>query len=183
MRAETKLQLSLLAALLDWSNRAECWQWDACRIARWVFTNQIHVSTQPPSPRYSSFLTLVVSFLQDLGDATSKIDSPKMDMDSILREICAGPALYHRLILCVHALQLPELEVWFQRATDVVRKLLRGDVDIGIVGNDMYQEIADRSEDLIVVHEALDFGQCHLGLGIPTLGKFANINSLADLRR
>lgn len=31
-------------------------------------------------------------------------------------------------------LQLPELEVWFQRATDVVRKLMYGDVDLGIVG-------------------------------------------------
>lgn len=30
--------------------------------------------------------------------------------------------------------QLPELEVWFQRATDVVRKLMYGDVDLGIVG-------------------------------------------------
>ena len=26
------------------------------------------------------------------------------------------------------------VEVWFQRATDVVRKLISGDVDIGIVG-------------------------------------------------
>ena len=29
------------------------------------------------------------------------------------------------------------MEVWFQRATDVVRKLLSGDIDIGIVGYDM----------------------------------------------
>ena len=79
-------------------------------------------------------------------------------------------------------LQLPELEVWFQRASDVVRKLLRGDVDLGIVGNDMYQEIADQSDDLIVVHDALNFGHCHLGLGIPTHGRFTDINSLEQLR-
>ena len=65
----------------------------------------------------------------------------------------------------------------------MVRKLLRGDVDLGIVGNDMFQEIADQSPDLIVVHDALDFGHCHLGLGIPTLGKFSEINTLDDLRR
>ena len=29
--------------------------------------------------------------------------------------------------------QLPNVEVWFQRATDVVRKLTYGDVDIGFV--------------------------------------------------
>lgn len=79
--------------------------------------------------------------------------------------------------------QLPELEVWFQRATDVVRKLLYGDVDIGIVGFDMYSEIADQSSELIVVHDALRFGSCHLGLGIPTSEKFAQINNLEQLRR
>lgn len=37
--------------------------------------------------------------------------------------------------------QLPGLEVWFQRATDVVRKLMTGDIDIGIVGHDMLSEV------------------------------------------
>lgn len=37
------------------------------------------------------------------------------------------------------AVQLPGLEVWFQRASDVVRKLVRGDLDLGIVGADMFQ--------------------------------------------
>ena len=78
---------------------------------------------------------------------------------------------------------MPGLEVWFQRATDVVRKLLYGDVDIGIVGLDMFSEIADNDPELIVVHDALGFGSCHLGLGIPTNGKFADINTLEDLRR
>lgn len=40
-------------------------------------------------------------------------------------------------------LQLPGLEVWFQRATDVVRKLVTGDIDIGIVGYDMLCEIGN----------------------------------------
>ena len=40
-------------------------------------------------------------------------------------------------------LQLPGLEVWFQRATDVVRKLVSGDIDIGIVGYDMLKEIGE----------------------------------------
>ena len=81
------------------------------------------------------------------------------------------------------AFQMPDLEVWFQRATDVVRKLLYGDVDIGIVGYDMFMEIADADPELIVVHDALGFGACHLGLGIPTTGKFAGISTLDQLRR
>ena len=39
----------------------------------------------------------------------------------------------HGLTRCMLP-QLPGLEVWFQRASDVVRKLLYGDVDLGIVG-------------------------------------------------
>lgn len=44
------------------------------------------------------------------------------------------------LILC---LQIPSLEVWFQRASDVVRKLRLGDIDLGIVGYDMFSEIGE----------------------------------------
>eukprot|EP00878_Enallax_costatus_P004241 GHUV01004471.1.p1 GENE.GHUV01004471.1~~GHUV01004471.1.p1 ORF type:complete len:429 (+),score=92.17 GHUV01004471.1:131-1288(+) len=78
--------------------------------------------------------------------------------------------------------QIPDVEVWFQRASDVVRKLRLGDIDLGIVGYDMFCEIADEDEDLIVVHEALDFGHCHLALGVPMTGKFANITTLQQLR-
>jgi ATP phosphoribosyltransferase len=81
--------------------------------------------------------------------------------------------------------QLPGLEVWFQRASDVVRKLQYGDVDLGIVGYDMFCEINGGlgGEELIVLHDALNFGGCHLGLGIPQGGKFANVNSLEELKR
>jgi hypothetical protein len=50
------------------------------------------------------------------------------------RVLCAlrGP-----LSLLVAPWQIPALEVWFQRASDVVRKLRYGDIDLGIVGADM----------------------------------------------
>ena len=89
--------------------------------------------------------------------------------------------------------QLPGLEVWFQRASDVVRKLRSGDVDLGIVGYDMVCEYGEVGyfifplyfnslfsiskwklyyfvstdqghEDLIIVHDALAFGKCHLAI-------------------
>ena len=79
-------------------------------------------------------------------------------------------------------MQMPQLEVWFQRASDVVRKLSYGDFDLGIVGLDMFAELSHDDPDLVVVHDALDFGHCHLGLGVPMGGKFANINSLEQLK-
>lgn len=79
--------------------------------------------------------------------------------------------------------QLPQVEVWFQRATDVVRKLCYGDVDLGFVGYDMVAEIGASNEDLIVLHDALGFGQCHLALGVPMTGKFANVRTVEELKK
>ena len=64
-----------------------------------------------------------------------------------------------------------------------MRKLTYGDVDLGIVGADMYAEITANGTkgDLIVLHDALGFGACHLGLGVPTGGRFADVHTLDDL--
>ncbi|WPT12465.1 ATP phosphoribosyltransferase 2 [Picochlorum sp. SENEW3] len=78
--------------------------------------------------------------------------------------------------------QMPGVEVWFQRATDVVRKLTYGDVDIGFVGHDMVAEIGDGHEELLIVHDALGYGSCHLALGVPATGKFADVNTIEDLK-
>jgi len=75
---------------------------------------------------------------------------------------------------------VPGMEVWFQRATDVVRKLLTGDVDIGIVGYDMLREIGNEDEDLVIVHDALGFGGCHLAVAVPQA--WENVNSLSQLK-
>ncbi|KAG8646075.1 hypothetical protein MANES_10G120100v8 [Manihot esculenta] len=53
--------------------------------------------------------------------------------------------------------QLSNLEVWFQRPKDI--------------GN----------EDLILVHDALEYGDCCLSLAIPNYGIFENINSVREL--
>ena len=74
---------------------------------------------------------------------------------------------------------VPGMEVWFQRATDVVRKLISGDVDIGIVGYDMLREIGNEDPDLVVVHDALGFGGCHLAVAVPQA--WEDVNSLRDL--
>lgn len=77
--------------------------------------------------------------------------------------------------------QLSNLEVWFQRPKDIVRKLLSGDLDLGIVGLDTVTEYGQGDGDLIIVHNALDYGRCRLSLAIPQYGIFENVNSLKEL--
>lgn len=77
--------------------------------------------------------------------------------------------------------QLSNLEVWFQRPKDVVRKLLSGDLDLGIVGLDTLSEYGQGNEDLVLVHDALEYGDCHLSLAIPKYGIFENVNTLSEL--
>lgn len=76
---------------------------------------------------------------------------------------------------------LSNLEVWFQRPKDVVRKLLTGDLDLGIVGTDTVSEFGQGNEDLIFVHDALEYGECHLSIAIPKYGIFENISSMDEL--
>ncbi|KAJ6937778.1 ATP phosphoribosyltransferase 2 [Populus alba x Populus x berolinensis] len=77
--------------------------------------------------------------------------------------------------------QLSNMEVWFQRPKDIVRKLLSGDLDLGIVGFDTFSEYGLGNEDLIIVHDALGYGDCRLSLAIPNHGIFESINSLREL--
>ncbi|KAK8629817.1 hypothetical protein V6N13_078643 [Hibiscus sabdariffa] len=77
--------------------------------------------------------------------------------------------------------QLSNVEVWFQRPKDIVRKLLSGDLDLGIVGLDTISEYGQGNEDLIIVHDALEYGDCRLSLAIPKYGIFENVNSLRKL--
>jgi ATP phosphoribosyltransferase len=78
---------------------------------------------------------------------------------------------------------MPGLEVWFQRASDIVRRLNYGDVDVGFLGYDMFHEFSYGNDDLIIVHDALKYGGCHLALGIPTKGDFQDVNSLDELKQ
>lgn len=52
------------------------------------------------------------------------------------------------------------VEVWFQRASDCVRKLISGDVDMGIVGYDMVQEYGEVSSCYARSLEAFASNSC-----------------------
>ncbi|KAJ9561462.1 hypothetical protein OSB04_006622 [Centaurea solstitialis] len=73
------------------------------------------------------------------------------------------------------------LEVWFQHPKDIVRRPVSGDLDLRIVGLDTVSEYGQGNEDLILVHDALAYGDCRLSLAIPKYGIFENINSVKEL--
>ncbi|KAL7583051.1 hypothetical protein Lser_V15G46172 [Lactuca serriola] len=77
--------------------------------------------------------------------------------------------------------QLSNVEVWFQRPKDIVRKLVSGDLDLGIVGLDTVSEFGQGNEDLVLVHDELAYGDCRLSLAIPKYGIFEKINSVKEL--
>ena len=48
--------------------------------------------------------------------------------------------------------EIPNLEVWFQRSADVVRKVRDGDVDLGIVGYDNVAEYRGSGDSVVIIH-------------------------------
>ncbi len=74
---------------------------------------------------------------------------------------------------------IPNLEIWFQRSADVVRKVRDGDVDLGIVGYDMVMEYQGHEDNVVVIHEALGYGKCHLSVAVPE--DWRDINAMSDL--
>ncbi len=75
--------------------------------------------------------------------------------------------------------ELPTMEVWFQRAADIVRKVRDGDADLGIVGLDKVAEYQGSSSDIVIIHEALGYSHCRLSVAVPE--DWEDINSVRDL--
>jgi ATP phosphoribosyltransferase len=79
---------------------------------------------------------------------------------------------------------IPELEVWFQRSADIVRKVRYGDVDLGITGFDSVAEYRGEGDEVVVLHAALGFGECQLVLAVPDAwADVTSVNELAALAR
>jgi ATP phosphoribosyltransferase len=74
---------------------------------------------------------------------------------------------------------IPELEVWFQRSADIVRKVRYGDVSLGITGFDSVAEYGGEGDEVIVLHDTLGFGGCQLVLAVPE--EWDDVNSVDDL--
>ncbi len=74
---------------------------------------------------------------------------------------------------------LPQVDVLFQRVTDIVYKLVDGIVDIGIAGLDVVVEQTGGLDDLIVIHDNLRYGQCQLVVAVPEA--WIDCDTMADV--
>lgn len=75
---------------------------------------------------------------------------------------------------------LPDLIVLFQRPGDIVVSVRNGSVDFGISGLDVIEERGDGNNDLLILHNDLGYGYCHLQLAVPE--SWNNVTNMADLK-
>jgi ATP phosphoribosyltransferase len=73
-----------------------------------------------------------------------------------------NPRQYQAIIPAV-----PAIKVIFQRPGDIVSGVLQGSLDFGIAGLDMVAEKQEEGNAILVLHDALGFGHCYLGLAVP----------------
>ena len=73
---------------------------------------------------------------------------------------------------------LPQAEVVYQRAGDILSKVADGRADIGITGLDIVAEHSEDSADVMIIDQ-LGYGQCALLLAVPDA--WIDVSSIADL--
>jgi ATP phosphoribosyltransferase len=77
---------------------------------------------------------------------------------------------------------LPGVEVLLHRPADVVEKVAEGEIDIGITGLDLVEELRGDREDPLVLYDDLGFGRCELVIAVPeTWIDVSSWRDLADL--
>ena len=73
----------------------------------------------------------------------------------------------------------PQLRIILQRPADIVAGVRDGSLDFGIAGMDLIAEKQGDRQDTIILHDALGFGHCYLGLAVPEA--WQDVQSVADL--
>ncbi len=72
---------------------------------------------------------------------------------------------------------IPSVDILFQRVTDVVYKVADGTAQLGITGLDVVRE--HPHENLIVIHEGLNYGYCQLLVAVPET--WLDVEGMADI--
>jgi ATP phosphoribosyltransferase len=62
---------------------------------------------------------------------------------------------------------LPAAEVLLHRPPDIIEKVATGEIDIGISGLDLVEELRGDRDDLLVLYDDLGFGRCELVVAVP----------------
>jgi ATP phosphoribosyltransferase len=74
---------------------------------------------------------------------------------------------------------LPDTDVLLHRPTDIVEKVAEGEIDLGISGLDLVEELRGDRDDLLVLFEDLGFGAAELVVAVPET--WIDVTSPADL--
>jgi ATP phosphoribosyltransferase len=74
---------------------------------------------------------------------------------------------------------LPEVEVLLHRPPDIVEKVAEGEIDIGVSGLDLVEELRGDRDDLLVLYDDLGFGRCELVVAVPEA--WIDVSSWHDL--
>ena len=77
--------------------------------------------------------------------------------------------------------RFPELEVIFQRPTDIVYSVRDGSVDFGITGRDIFLEKQDDKGQILELHKSLGFAHCTINVITPI--SWSEIGSTSDLKK
>jgi ATP phosphoribosyltransferase len=74
---------------------------------------------------------------------------------------------------------LPDVEVLLHRPADIVEKVADGEIEIGVSGLDLVEELRGDRDDLLVIHDDLGYGKCELVLAVPET--WIDVRSWRDL--
>ncbi len=72
---------------------------------------------------------------------------------------------------------LPQIDILFQRVSDIVYKMADGAVHLGITGLDVVMEHG--GSEIVVVHDGLGYGHCELVLAVPEA--WIDVERMTDL--
>ena len=74
---------------------------------------------------------------------------------------------------------LPGVEVLLHRPADIVEKVADGEIEIGVSGLDLVEELRGDRDDLLVIHDDLGYGRCELVVAVPEA--WIDVRSWRDL--
>jgi ATP phosphoribosyltransferase len=74
---------------------------------------------------------------------------------------------------------VPQIEVLFQRAADIVSKVDEGSAALGITGYDIVSEQIGGYNNIVVIAQELGYGKCELVLAVPE--GWLDVSSVGDL--
>ncbi|MFM7677268.1 MAG: ATP phosphoribosyltransferase, partial [Roseiflexaceae bacterium] len=74
---------------------------------------------------------------------------------------------------------LPGVEVLLHRPADIVEKVADGEIEFGVSGLDLVEELRGDRDDLLVIHDDLGYGRCELVMAVPEA--WIDVRSWRDL--